>query len=157
MIASIPLPDIIIAFLIITVLIVLAVKISQMERKLHSFMAGRDGASLESTLQWLTKKISEIDETLLAHKEGLEILDKRVQKSVRGLSLVHYDAYESDGGLQSFASTSLDEHQNGFVLSVITNRNHVGIYAKKINRGTPQSNLSVEENDSLELAKKSLL
>ncbi len=119
-------------------------------------MKGKDGASLESVLAWLTKKNAEVEDTLEAHKEALELIDTRVKKSVRGYSLVRYDAYEDTGGNQSFASGLIDETGDGFILSVITNRNHVGIYAKPVSRGTALSSLTKEETLALETSKKSL-
>jgi hypothetical protein len=118
--------------------------------------AGKDGASLESTLAWLTHKAAATDETLEAHKEGLEHIDARVKRSIRGYSLVRYDAYESSGGEQSFASGLLDEHGDGYILSVISNRSHVGVYAKKVNRGIPEVSLTKEETIALTDAKKQL-
>jgi hypothetical protein len=132
------------------------VAIVGLQKKLRVFMSGKDGASLEATLAWLTQKTAATDTTLEAHKEALEMIDARVKRSIRGYSLVRYDAYESSGGEQSFASGLLDEHQDGYILSVITNRSHVGIYAKKINRGIPEVSLTDEETDALNAAKKSL-
>ena len=101
--------------------IVLIIVSLQMHRRLKSFMAGKDGAPLEAVLAWLTQKNAQVDETLEAHKEALEMIDARVKKSVRGYSLIRYDAYEDTGGNQSFASGIIDEQENGFILSVITN------------------------------------
>ncbi len=119
-------------------------------------MRGKDGASLEAILAWLTQKNAQVDETLKAHKSALEVIDARIKKSIRGYSLVRYNAYEEGGGNQSFASGLIDESGDGFVLSVITNRNHVGIYAKPVSRGTGLSSLTPEEQTALETAKKSI-
>ncbi len=135
---------------------ILGVGLFRLSQKLRAFMTGKDGASLEATLAWLTQKAASVDMTLEAHKEALEMIDARVKRSIRGYSLVRYNAYESAGGDQSFASGLLDEHQDGYILSVITNRNHVGVYAKKINRGIPEVVLTEEETDALTAAKKSL-
>lgn len=128
----------------------------RLHKKLRSFMAGKDGASLEATLAWLTQKVAAIDDTLDAHKEGLEHIDARVAKSLRGYSLIKYNAYTDGGGDQSFASGLIDEHGDGYILSVITNRNHVGVYAKRIVAGTPESSLTTEEKTALADAKKQL-
>lgn len=136
--------------------IVLIVFLVKLHNRLGSFMKGKDGASLESILAWLTKKNAEVDDTLVAHKEALEVIDSRVKKSVRGYSLVRYDAYDDSGGNQSFASGLIDESGDGFVLSVITNRNHVGVYAKPVSRGVSLSALTPEESSALEASKKSL-
>lgn len=119
-------------------------------------MMGKDGASLESVLAWLTQKNAQVEDTLEAHKEALEVIDSRVKKSVRGYSLIRYDAYEDSGGNQSFASGIIDESGDGFILSVITNRNHVAVYAKPVNRGISASSLTPEETLALETSKKSL-
>jgi hypothetical protein len=136
--------------------IVLIIVSVQMHKRLRSFMAGKDGTSLEAVLAWLTQKNAQVDETLHAHKQALEMIDARVKKSVRGYSLVRYDAYEDTGGNQSFASGLIDEQENGFILSVITNRNHVGVYAKPVNRGVAAASLTKEETLALETSKKSL-
>jgi hypothetical protein len=136
--------------------IVLIIVSIRMHKRLKSFMKGKDGASLEAVLAWLTQKNAQVDETLLAHKQALEMIDSRVKKSVRGYSLVRYDAYDDTGGNQSFASGIIDEQGDGFILSVITNRNHVGVYAKPVNRGISAASLTPEETLALENSKKSL-
>ena len=156
MLGSIPPITVVIVLLVVVGMAGVLVELVRLKRKLSTFMTGKDGASLEATLDWITKKIASTDETLDAHKEALEFLDRRVKRSVRGYSLVRYNAYESDGGDQSFASALLDEHNDGYILSVITNRNHVGVYAKRINRGTPESVLTEQETDALTIAQKSL-
>lgn len=151
-------PSVVIGALIVllVVVIVLIAMVVRLRSLLRTFMTGKDGSSLEATLSWLTHKAAATDATLEAHKEALEVIDARVKRSIRGYSLIRYDAYESSGGGQSFASGLLDEHQDGYILSVITNRNHVGVYAKKVNRGTPDVSLTDEETEALNDAKKSL-
>ena len=156
MVQSIPLWLVITIILLAICTLALLATTVVLHKKLKTFMTGKDGASLEAVLAWLTKKNAEVDETLQAHKVALEVIDARVKKSVRGYSLIRYDAYEDTGGNQSFASGLLDESGDGFILSVITNRNHVGIYAKPVVRGTALSSLTKEETLALETSKKSL-
>jgi hypothetical protein len=151
------------ALILIVVVIGLSIAISvlivlflRMQQKLRTFMVGKDGTSLEATLSWLTAKIAEINDTLSAHKEALEVLDGRIARSIRGYSLVRYNAYLDAGGEQSFASGLLDEHGDGFILSVITNRNHVGVYAKRVIAGTADVSLTEEEKAALTEAKAAL-
>ncbi len=156
MLGSIPPIGILFVGLLFGVLLLFGILIGQLQKKLRTFMTGKDGGSLEATLAWLTQKTASTDDTLSAHKEALELIDARVKRSIRGYSLVRYDAYESVGGEQSFASGLIDEHEDGYILSVITNRNHVGVYAKRINRGIPEVSLTSEETDALKKAKKTL-
>lgn len=136
--------------------IVLIIVSVRLHKKLGVFMSGKDGASLEATLSWLTHKHAQVDDTLQAHKHALEMIDARVKKSVRGYSLVRYDAYEDTGGNQSFASGIIDEHGDGYILSVISNRNHIGVYAKPVQRGVGLSTLTPEEKTALDNALKSI-
>lgn len=153
---SIPLWLWLVLLLLTIGVVVLGTLYALLIKKLRQFMTGKNGSSLEATLEWLTKKHAEVDDTLHAHKHALELIDTRVRKSVRGYSLVRYDAYEDNGGNQSFASGFIDEHGDGYVLSVITNRNHVGVYAKPVQRGTPLTTLTEEESLALEEAKKNI-
>ena len=106
-------PSVVIGALIVllVVVIVLIAMVVRLRSLLRTFMTGKDGSSLEATLSWLTHKAAATDATLEAHKEALEVIDARVKRSIRGYSLIRYDAYESSGGGQSFASGLLDEHQ----------------------------------------------
>ena len=142
--------------LLATAVAVLFVMVIKLEKRIRTFMVGKDASSLEATLGWLTEKSASVDDTLEAHKEALEIIDARVQHSIRGYSLVRYNAYDGAGGEQSFAIGLLDEHVDGHILSVITSRNHVGVYAKKIAAGIAESTLTDEENLALVQAKHSL-
>ncbi len=153
---SIPL----ITFVIVIILAIgggiLTFLVVQLQKKLRIFMNGKDGANLETTLSELAANVAGLEETLQAHKEGLEYIDARVKRSIRGYSLVRYNAYEDAGGEQSFASGLLDEHGDGYILSVITNRNHVGVYAKKVAAGKPETVLTAEEQQALNEAKQPL-
>jgi hypothetical protein len=124
----------------------------RLQKKLQIFMSGKNGANLEETLTLLTERTIANEKTLESHKEGLEYIDARVKKSLRGYSLVRYNAYSDGGGEQSFASGLLDERGDGYILSVITNRNHVGLYAKKVVGGTCQQSLTREETEALTTA-----
>lgn len=128
---------------------VVLVLLYRLNKKLKIFMSGKDGADLEETLTLLTERTIANERTLSAHKEGLEFIDARVKKSIRGYSLVRYNAYTDGGGEQSFASGLIDERGDGYILSVITNRNHVGLYAKKVIGGTAQQSLTREETEAL--------
>ncbi len=142
----------VIAFLAILVGILFFLYI-KLRRMLTAFMQGQNAASLEESLRTITDRNIVVEKTLAAHKEALEDLDGRLSGSIRGLSLVRYNAFADTGGLQSFAAGFLDEQGSGFILSIIANRNHVGIYAKPINEYKPAVELTPEETESLAKAK----
>jgi hypothetical protein len=136
--------------------ILLFVYILILKKRISSFMSGKDASSLEESVLNLIKRADDAEKVLSSHANAINIIDKRVKKSVRGYSLVKYDAYQSGAGEQSFASGLIDENQDGYILSVISNRNHVGVYAKNIKAGKSETALTEEEILALEEAKKSL-
>ena len=147
----------IVAFACVTLaVLVLLIAVVTLRQRLGRFMKGKDGASLEATLAWLTQKVATIDETLEAHKDAFEFIDKRVRHSIRGYSLIRYDAYIGAGGAQSFSSALLDERGDGSLLSVVVSRSHTGVYAKKIIAGVAESSLTDEETEALHQAMKGL-
>ncbi len=152
---GIPLWAIVAFALVLISLVVLLVLIIRLQKRLRSFMSGKDGASLEATLAWLTQKAAAIDERLDEHQEGLTYIDRRVKRSIRGYSLVRYDAYGSGGG-QSFSTALLDEHGDGYILSVVASRNHTGVYSKRLTAGTAEVSLTDEETQALTEAKNSI-
>ena len=155
---AVSITSILIGALSVLALVVLAllVLVSKQRKRVNSLISGKDGISLENSITSLIAKVESMDKTINSHKEALNFIDSRVKRSIRGYSLVKYNAYSDNGGEQSFASGLIDENQNGYILSVIANRNHVGVYAKKIAEGNPDSPLTEEEMLALEEARKSL-
>lgn len=156
MLASIPLWLFLILGVLIAGLVVCSLYLKKLSKKLETFMHGKDAASLEATLSWLTEKYSDLDGNIKVHKEALEHIDRRVKRSTQAQSLIRYDAFEDAGGAQSFATALLNEHGDGYILSLIAHRTTNHIYAKKVTGFTAESALTDEEEASLLAAKKSL-
>ena len=83
---------------------------------------------------------------------GLVRVDRRVDESVRNVSIVRYDAYEDTGGHQSASLAVLDSQRTGVVVSAIQGRDYARIYMKELDRGRPSVALSPEEAEAVERA-----
>ncbi|MGB2873925.1 MAG: DUF4446 family protein [Gaiellaceae bacterium] len=83
---------------------------------------------------------------------GLVRVDRRVDESVRNVSIVRYDAYEDTGGHQSASLAVLDSRRTGIVLSAIQGRDYARIYMKELDRGRASVALSPEETEAVERA-----
>ena len=81
-----------------------------------------------------------------------------MQGAVRGVGTVRFNPFSGDGsgGNQSFSVALIDERLSGVVLSTIYARDRVGVYAKPIAAGASSFELTIEERDAIERAKKSL-
>src|ERR1043165_2092318 len=83
---------------------------------------------------------------------GLVRVDRRVDESVRNVSIVRYDAYDDTGGHQSASLAVLDSQRTGVVVTAIQGRDYARIYMKELDRGRPSVALSPEEGEAVERA-----
>ena len=67
-------------------------------------------------------------------------------------ALVRYDAYNELSGRQSVSIALLDDERSGIVLSCIHHRDQARVYAKHMQAGQPELELSPEEAEAVRLA-----
>jgi hypothetical protein len=101
--------------------------------------------SLQGRIDDLHRAVDEV-------ASGLVRVDRRVDESVRNVSIVRYDAYEDAGGNQSASLAVLDSQRTGVVVSAIQGRDYARIYMKELDRGRPSVALSPEEAEAVERA-----
>jgi hypothetical protein len=75
-----------------------------------------------------------------------------IMRSVQGVGVVRFDAFEDMGGHLSFSAALLDGHGDGVVLTSINGRQETRIYAKPVVGGGSQHNLSEEEQEAIRRA-----
>jgi hypothetical protein len=79
-----------------------------------------------------------------------------VETALRGTfahrALVRYDAYNELSGRQSVSIALLDDEQSGIILSCIHHRDQARVYAKHMQGGQPELELSPEEAEAVRLA-----
>jgi hypothetical protein len=101
--------------------------------------------SLQGRIDDLHRAVDEVAASLVR-------VDRRVDESVRNVSIVRYDAYEDAGGNQSASLAVLDSQRTGVVVSAIQGRDYARIYMKELDRGRPSVALSPEEAEAVERA-----
>jgi hypothetical protein len=72
-------------------------------------------------------------------------LGDQLRGAVQRVGLIRYDAFEDMGGRLSFSCALLDEHGTGVVITSINGRQDTRVYAKPVNAGRSDHNLSEEE------------
>ena len=90
------------------------------------------------------------DETAIAYE--LAELREAMGHAVQRVGLVRFDAFDDMGGKLSFAAAMLDGEGSGLVLSSINGRTETRIYAKPVDRGGSEFNLSDEEREAIRRA-----
>jgi Protein of unknown function (DUF4446) len=75
-----------------------------------------------------------------------------LRRAIAHRALVRYDAYNELSGRQSVSIALLDDERSGIVLSCIHHRDQARVYAKHMQDGQPELELSPEEAEAVRLA-----
>ena len=114
------------------------------EQDLVAHAAGMQGA-----FEALSAYVDEVAARLDARLAGSEAA---LQGAIAHRALVRYDAYNELSGRQSVSIALLDEQQSGIVLSCIHHRDQARVYAKQVNGGQGELELSPEEAEAVRIA-----
>lgn len=125
-------------------------------RRLRRLVRGGDGKSLEGTIGKLNERVSALEAHAVKSEAAFENVDARLSTAVRGVSVKRFDPFQNAGGQQSFATALLDEKGTGVVVSGIHARDGVRVYAKSVSGFKSERELSEEEQDAIDAAKKKL-
>ena len=106
-------------------------------------------ATLQSQFEVLNNYIQDVPERL---EERMTTAERRLDGAVAYRALVRYDAYGEMSGRQSTSIALLDASRSGVVLSSIHHRDQARLYAKQVNGGRGELELSPEENEAIRLA-----
>ncbi|HEX7291837.1 MAG TPA: DUF4446 family protein [Conexibacter sp.] len=84
--------------------------------------------------------------------ERMAAAEERLDGAVAYRALVRYDAYGEMSGHQSTSIALLDARRDGVVLSSILHRDQARLYAKRVEGGVGELELSPEEQEAVRLA-----
>lgn len=121
----------------------------RLEHLLESFLAGKDGASLETVL--------------LETREGLKALDEEIQelftisnslhqlgtKSLHKSAVMRFNPFKEVGSNQSFAVALLNGKNTGVVFSSLHTREGTRVYAKPVKNGSADGFPFTEEEKAV--------
>ena len=83
---------------------------------------------------------------------SIKEIEKMCRQSIRGWSVIRYNAIDGVGGDQSFSAALLDGSKNGLIITSIFNTQESRTYAKPLNNGESSYDLSEEELQAIDLA-----
>lgn len=127
--------------------------IALIEYRLKKFFAGTKARNLEEVLINLGKENSQIKTTQQETKDRLVIIDKRLDKSIRNIKTIRFNPFLDAGSNQSFAIAMTNDEGNGVIISSLYARDRMSIFAKPINNGKSEFELTDEEKEVLEKSK----
>ncbi len=131
----------------------LLVWLIRLEKRLKRVFGGKQAHELESVLQELQKTVGQHIEQQKSIMGRIMLIEKRLQKSLRGIKTIRFNPFADQGSNQSFATAIIDDHGDGVVLSSLYSRERVSVFAKPVEKGVPTYELTEEEQTVLERAK----
>ena len=135
--------------------IVLAVKLRRVRAAQRTILGDAEtdlaahAASLQEAFVQLRDWVEEVARGLEGRVSGAE---HRMDGCIAHTSVVRYDAMNELSGQQSSTVALLDERQTGVVISSILHRDQARLYVKQVREGTPEYELSPEEQQAVDEA-----
>src|SRR3989344_4779001 len=111
------------------------------------------GLDLEKVLLDLRDRQNSADKTFEELKGRIKFSEDALPKGIRKVGLVRYNPFSDTGGDQSFALALLNDKNDGVVISSLYGREMNRIYAKPIQGGGSQYQLTEEERTAIQDAK----
>jgi hypothetical protein len=127
-------------------------------RKMSRFLVDADADSITDSLASVSGDLNTLKAFRTDLEEYLAGVEKRLRKSVRSVHTIRFNPWKGsgDGGNQSFATAFMNEEGDGVVLSSLYSRERVSIYGKPLKKHGSEHELSEEEAQAVEEAKKGL-
>lgn len=136
--------------LVIVFLIILLVRF---DRKFQKLFAGTSAKDLESVIHIVHKHVEGLKNNQESTNKEIELINKRLAKSVRSIETLRFNPFPDAGGNQSFAISLINDEGDGVVISSLYARDRMSIFAKPIEKGNPVHELTVEEDEVLNKSK----
>lgn len=136
--------------------ITLAVRVRRLRRAQRLVLGADDerdviahAAGMQDAFEALRAYVEEASNRLDERLSGVEAA---LRGTIAHRALVRYDAYNELSGRQSVSIALLDDEQSGIILSCIHHRDQARVYAKHMQGGQPELELSPEEAEAVRLA-----
>lgn len=135
--------------------VVLSLKLRRVRAAQRTILRGEEtdlaahAASLQDAFIQLRDWVEEVASGLEGRVSGAE---RRMDGCISHTSVIRYDAMNELSGQQSSTVALLDESQTGVVISSILHRDQARLYVKRVRDGSPEYELSPEEQQAVETA-----
>jgi hypothetical protein len=140
------------------VTLLLVIWLVRFEVKIRRLLRGKDGKSLEEVIVDAQKSIANLREFQSDSIEYFKNVESRLRRSVQAVEMIRFNPFKGngDGGNQSFCTAFLSEKGDGAIISSLYSRDRVSIFSKPLENFESSFELTEEENEVMESAKKKL-
>ncbi|MEK7586074.1 MAG: DUF4446 family protein [Patescibacteria group bacterium] len=140
-------------YILAGIIVILLVWVMLTERRLKKFFVGKKAEDLEELMTDIFKQVENLKKTQLEINSHLITVDSRLDKSIRSVETIRFNPFLDAGSNQSFAISFLNDKGDGVIISSLYARDRMSIFAKPINNGKSEFELSTEEKEVLKKSK----
>jgi len=132
---------------------ILALWLVALYRRVGRFMKGSAGASFEGMLNRIVSEEEAIKDFTRTLAERTSVLEEKARQYAGNIGVVRFNAFGDTGGNQSFVTAFLNEKGTGVLISGISGRDRMSVYAKPVEQFSSTYDLSPEEKDAIQKAR----
>lgn len=137
--------------------LVLAIRLRRLRRD-QRLVLGDESRDLVAHAAALSRRFDRLRAELEAQgshlADRLDAAETRLDGSISKTAVLRYDAFSETSGRQSSTVALLDDHDDGVLVSAILQREQARVYAKPVHRGRSPLELSPEESEAMERARR---
>lgn len=108
---------------------------------------------LEDKIQKMEEQLANLEKFKMDTQKELASANEKIKKGIRDIQTIRFNPFPDQGSNQSFAIGMLNDEGDGVVLSSLYSRDRMSVFAKPINKGRSEYDLTNEEREVLEKAK----
>lgn len=139
----------IIALVALIIAVLLAFRTSRMTRQYRVLSAADGRASFVEVVARKAEEVEALRDDVARLTAELRGTQAELNRAIRHVSVVRYDAFGDMGGRMSFSAALVDDHGNGFVLTTVHARSESRTYVKELRGGMADVTLSPEEQQAV--------
>lgn len=129
-------------------------KLKRQKRRYDHLLRGKNSdINMEELILELNAQIEESNREIKSLDQRASDTKNTSMGAVSKMAVVHYDAFNSQRGRNSFSLTLLDSYHNGIILTNLYSQDGSNTYLKEIVNGDSEIELSDREKECLEKAK----
>lgn len=124
----------------------------RLKKNAKVLFAGKKAADLEEVILGQVEKSKELEQAITSLKDMDQRVIKALSYAVQKVGMVRFNPFGEVGSNQSFALALLDNYNSGVIILSLYSRDGVRIYAKPVEAGKSEYQLSKEETEALRIA-----
>ncbi len=133
----------------LVVVVVLTRQVGRLRRAYDALVDGQEGTSFATALERSGAGSHALRAEVQVLRDDLSAVRADLASTLRHVAVVRYDAFGDMGGRLSFSVALLDDAGDGLVLSSINSRTETRTYAKGVQGGGSEHDLSPEEAQAI--------